>query len=545
MNKQSVIKSNLGGFVLTGLSVLFSTALIAGPVDDSGPKKDSTQNKYINWHNCDYGSSQMVGIETEKAYNEVLKNKKSKTVIVAIIDSGVDIEHEDIQGKIWINEDEIVGNNIDDDNNGYIDDINGWNFIGAKDGENIGFETMELTRLYKEYVDAVKQGKANKLKASSVDYKKVKKLYEQKAADTKQQLDGINQFIDEFKANQLIVAKLLKKEDYTLADFESVDTQDPKEQQALSMIKRSVKNNFAISDLEGYKSHLDEQMNYSLNMDFNPRKMIGDNPYNNQDIYYGNNNVKGPYCFHGTHVTGIVAANRHNNMGLDGIADNVKIMVLRAVPKGDERDKDIANAIRYAVDNGAQVINMSFGKDFSPQKAFVDQAIKYADEKGVLLIHAAGNDGLNIDKNRHFPARYLESDKQMAKNWITVGASSMSKDLKMVGNFTNYGKKDVDVFAPGVDIYSMAPESEYKLASGTSMSAPVVTGVAAVLFSYYPQLTAAQVKDIILQSSDKYEKMKVIKPGSGKKKKTKKFKKLSSTAGIVNLYNAVKMAERM
>ncbi len=543
MNKQSVLNKSVRNLALTGLSALLSTALIAGPFNDSEPKKDSVNNKYVNWHNKDFTSTNVVGIGTEKAYKEILSNKKSNTVIVAIIDSGVDIEHEDIVGKIWTNEEEIAGNNIDDDKNGYVDDIHGWNFIGSKDGKHINHETVELTRLYKEYMDALNEGKADMLKKSSINYKKVVKKFQKESLALKQQSEEIGNMIKEFKANQEIVKGLLKKDNYGLSDFENVQTEDPNEQKAVTMIKRALSNGFGISDLEGYKKQIDNRLNYNMNPDHNPRTIIGDDPYNNQDIYYGNNDVKGPRSFHGTHVTGIVAANRHNEVGMNGIADNVKIMVLRTVPNGDERDKDVANAIRYAVDNGAQVINMSFGKDYSPQKSFVDQAVRYADEKGVLLIHAAGNDGLNIDKQRHFPTRYLETNKEVAQNWITVGASAMTNDLNMAGIFTNYGKKDVDVFAPGVQIYSMAPESKYQLASGTSMSAPVVTGVAAALMSYYPELTASQVKEIILESSIKHEKAKVIKPGSFRKKRKTKFKKLSSTAGIVNLYEACKMAE--
>lgn len=301
------------------------------------------------------------------------------------------------------------------------------------------------------------------------------------------------------------------------------------------------------ADLEEYLKELKEAVdyygvivNYGYNENFDSREIVGDNINNSQERNYGNNDVEGPDPDHGTHVAGIIAADRKNNLGIKGIADNVKIMVVRAVPNGDERDKDVANAIIYAVDNGAKIINMSFGKSFSPQKEAVDKAVRYAEQKGVLLVHAAGNDSEDIDVNKNYPSKFYLDGKE-AKNWIEVGASSAGSDEDLVGSFSNYGRKMVSLFAPGVEIYSTVPDNKYKNNDGTSMASPATAGVAALLMSYFPELTALQVKDILMKSSRKFDNLKVQKPGGGKVD----FNQLSASGGLVNAYEAVKMAKAM
>jgi cell wall-associated protease len=276
---------------------------------------------------------------------------------------------------------------------------------------------------------------------------------------------------------------------------------------------------------------------YGYNPTFDARPIVGDNYADKRERYYGNNNVKGPDPEHGTHVAGIVAADRANGVGIAGIADNVRIMPIRAIPNGDERDKDVANAIRYAVDNGARIINMSFGKSLSPDKVIVDEAVAYAEQKGVLLIHGAGNEKQDNDKSGNYPSRYYANGKE-ARNWLEVGATASGSGKDFVANFSNYGKKTVDVFAPGVDLYSTIPGDRYKEQSGTSFAAPVVTGIAALLWSYFPDLTAAQVVDIISSSTRKFDRLKVNRPGGGEVE----FPELSRTGGLVNAYMAVSLA---
>jgi subtilisin family serine protease len=293
-----------------------------------------------------------------------------------------------------------------------------------------------------------------------------------------------------------------------------------------------------LEEFTEYVEYFEVQAKYGYNTEFDSRAIVGDQYSNLNEKGYGNSDVKGPDAEHGTHVAGIIAANRKNNVGIKGIADNVKIMSVRTVPNGDERDKDVANAILYAVDNGAHIINMSFGKSYSPDKEIVDKAVKYAESKGVLLIHAAGNDGNNTDEEVNYPSRYYQDNKE-ARTWVEVGASAWGADNSFVATFSNYGKKTVDLFSPGVQIYSTIPENKYKDNDGTSMASPATAGVAAILMSYFPDLTAVQVKDILRQSTRKFDNLKVVRPGG---KDEVQFKELSSTGGLVNAYEAVKLA---
>ncbi|NJK84921.1 MAG: S8 family serine peptidase [Bacteroidales bacterium] len=285
------------------------------------------------------------------------------------------------------------------------------------------------------------------------------------------------------------------------------------------------------------------EFNYHYNIDFNPRNIVNDDPENANDSIYGNSDVVATDPSHGTFVSGIIAADRDNGIGMKGIADNVRIMAIRAVPDGDERDKDVANAIIYAVNNGASVINMSFGKDVSPQKHMVDKALKYAESKDVVLVHAAGNESQNTDKSPRYPMNFIGKDPINSK-WLSIGASSIDANESLPGEFSNYGKKTVDIFAPGVNIYSLQPKNEYDIQDGTSYASPMVAGTAALLKSYYPSLSAQQIKEIILSShNDVFKQLKVNVPSSGKKTKKGSFNKLSATGGLLNVYQAVKLAE--
>lgn len=512
---------------------------------DSGKRPD-------NWFNLDPANDKINGVSTERTYEELLKGKKSTTIIVGVLDSGVDYMHEDLKDVMWTNPGEIAGNGIDDDKNGYVDDIHGWNFIGGKDGKNVERDNLELTRLYRFYKPKY-EGKSEtdfKSKKEKQEYKlylELKKEYADQKAEYESTFNQIKFIKEAFEA----MAKELKEQGVEKIDGDAVKKYEPKDQKgkqakffASSMLNRQP--GASLSDLmenieEGFDQY-DNMLNYSLNLDFDPRSIVGDDYANSNERYYGNGDCKGPFSFHGTHVAGIIAATRKNGVGMDGIADNVRIMSVRCVPNGDERDKDVANAIRYAVDNGASIINMSFGKKYSWDKKVVDEAVKYAESKGVLLVHAAGNDGVNIDEVGHYPCKKFENSKKEANNFIDVSALNWQQGEKIAAPFSNYGKRTSDIFSPGVDIYSTAPESKYKDASGTSMAAPVVAGVAAVLKSYYPELTAKDIKKILVNSSRKeFKDTKVIKPGT--KDELIEFDELTKTGGVVNLYEAVKMAQ--
>ena len=504
-----------------------------------------------NWQHLDKMQDGVMGVSADKMYSELLKGKKSVPVVVAVLDGGVDPLHEDLKDVMWRNPCEIPGNGIDDDGNGYVDDVYGWNFIGGKNGENVHHDHLEITRLYIEYDKKYKNADRSKLsKKERKEYdqymefgKTIKEKREEAAASASlygNLMDAINSVIN-----------AIGKEDITEDDLKGFESADPNVSRSAQIMRSMLSQGGDIKDL---KEQLQEAVNYfkgqseyHYNPEFRVRHIVGDNYADSYERHYGNNDVKGPDASHGTHVAGIIGAKRHNDIGMDGIADNVRIMAVRCVPDGDERDKDVANAIIYAVDNGATVINMSFGKGYSWDKKAVDKAVKYALKRDVLLVHAAGNSKQNNDESDNFPNTKFEKrglfGPKKASNWIEVGALSWQDGEDMVATFSNYGKQNVDLFAPGVDIYSTYPDDEYKANSGTSMASPVVAGVAAVIRSYYPELTAAQVRDVILGNTVMTKNAKVKLPGGNGK--LVPFTDLCVTGGTVNAYQAVKAASQV
>lgn len=492
--------------------------------------------------NLDRNIDNYPGISLEKAYETFLSGKEGKEVVVAVIDSGVDVEHEDLHGKIWVNEDEIAGNGIDDDNNGYIDDVHGWNFIGGTEGD-VEFDNLEFTRIYmglrNRFLNKSKSDIASNEKEDYSRYLSMQTQYDNRvkaAEEGKTEYQAILMFYD---MSVKAVKEVLGKKELNAENIQALPKGDERFEAMKELTMLGLTADLKKDLKEGVK-HFDEQLDYMYNLDFDSRKIVGDNYEDKTERFYGNNNYEGPSANHGTHVAGIIAADRNNEIGMKGIADKAKIMVLRVVPNGDERDKDVANAIRYAADNGARVINMSFGKSYSPEKYLVDEAVAYAESKGVLMVHAAGNSSKNTDITNNYPNPVNEKTREACSTWIEVGASNWVSGLDLPASFSNYGRRSVDVFAPGVDIYSTTPDNKYEENSGTSMAAPVVAGLAALIMSYYPELSAKDVKEIIVNSYADYKKEKVQIPGN--KKKTK-FKKLSKTGGVVNAFNALRMAK--
>ncbi len=516
-----------------------------------GVTQQSTNPVPDNWFLLDPETDSVQGVSAEKVYATLLKNKPARNVIVAVIDSGIDIDHEDLKDVMWVNEDEIAGNGLDDDKNGYIDDTHGWNFIGGKNG-NINEETLEVTREYvrlKSKYENMDEAKVSKKdKAEYELWVKVKKMFTELSQKATQQYNFYKQLHDNLVYAYDTLKSILKVDTLTydaLTKLESSNEKVVKAKESLNFIYKNAGKEASIEEVinQIYKGveHFEPQVKCGYNPDCDVRSVVGDNPTDLTEKYYGNNNVEGPDPFHGTHVAGIIAGNRNNSLGIKGIADHVRIMTVRAVPNGDERDKDVANAIIYAVDNGAQIINMSFGKSLSPDKAVVDKAVKYAETKGVLLIHGAGNDSKNNDVEASYPNRYFANGKE-AKNWIEIGASAWGASDKLVGSFSNYGKKSVNLFAPGVQIYSTVPNNDYDNAQGTSMASPATAGVAAIVMAYFPNLTAVQVKEVLVQSTRKFDGLQVTKPGS---KDKIAFSELSESGGLVNAYEAVKLAMTM
>lgn len=554
-----------------------------------------------NWYNLDLAESGFFGISTEKAYRELLTDKRPKReVIVAVIDGGVDINHPDLQHVLWTNKKEIPGNGIDDDGNGYVDDIHGWNFIGSKKG-NLEFDNLELVRLLRIYKPKY-QSTTNLTPLDSAQ-KEEFRLYKKMVGDFgKKYEDASNTFAVLIAINKVLdaAAKTANKAVPDYEDVEKYKADDETEEQVKTIIRRGSRDDggfdkFYKNIKDGYKQY-DAMLKYNLNPKYDMRaELVGDDYSNSNERYYGNNDVKGPDAFHGTHVSGIIGADRSNALGIMGVANNVRIMAIRVVPTGDERDKDVANGIRYAVDNGAKVINMSFGKGYKWDKKVVDEAVKYAEEKGVLLVHAAGNDNQNNDIEENYPNKYYDSKEAEAyreankkpikpdfipplptaqngnlggmgpgynrtavikpvpvdsakfalphaTNWIEVGASAYKDDDNLKADFSNYGKYNVDVFAPGFLINSTIPDNKYEEADGTSMAAPVVSGLAALILSYYPELKPAQVREIIMKSVAKVPHKIKYKNERGENIRVP-FSDICVSGGIVNAYNALKLAD--
>ena len=509
------------------------------PAPTSAPVPAARDSAPHGWHLLDITTDGYAGISAQRAYRELLAGRQPRrTVVVAIIDGGVDTAHVDLRANLWKNPKETPGNSRDDDNNGYVDDVHGWNFIGGPDGKSVNYDTYEVTRLYVQCTErAASLPAAERERCATITADFQEKRAE--AMATAQQIRSIGDALD---GAVRVLEQALRPDSVTEASVRALRPANGNVQQAKQLYLQLAANGITPKVVADARKEIISQVEYGYNTDFDPRDIVGDDETNPTERRYGNADVTGPDAMHGTHVSGIAGAVRGNGIGVDGVAPAVQIMGVRAVPNGDERDKDVANAIRYAVDNGAHIINMSFGKAYSPQKHLVDEAVKYADSRGVLMVHAAGNDGEDVGESPSYPIAAYQGGGS-AQNWIHVGASSWKGGDSLVALFSNYGNEEVDVFAPGEDIHSTFPNNEYESISGTSMAAPVVSGLAAMLMAYYPSLTAADVKRIILQSARRYPDVQVVVPGGSGQKAP--FGSLSTTGGIVDAHAAIQMAERM
>lgn len=532
-----------------------STApIVATPVQSISPsitkKSPLTKAQMKHWNAMDLQRDTVPGMSVDRTYAELIQGRKGETVIVGVIDSGIDIDHEDLKNVIWTNPGEIPGNGIDDDKNGFIDDVHGWNFLGDILGEN-----MEFVRIVRKL--APKYEGKEEIEISIADreefalYKKAKAEFEKELRETNQNKERYQQMLAQLKPAHEAMASKLGKENYSQEDLAGIENPTLMEQQQIAMLGQMLNFAETVPEVldqmnEGityFQSRLDNHFNTTT--DF--RAVLGDDPDDLSDNVYGDNNVASSdptrdNAKHGTHVAGIIAAERNNGIGSDGVANNVLIMPVRSVPDGDEYDKDIALSIRYAVDNGAKVINTSFGKYYSPHADWVYDAIKYAASKDVLIVNAAGNDGLDLDTVNVYPNDQIDNGTEIADSFITIGALNYEYGENMVANFSNYGKVNVDIFAPGVQIWAPTPLNTYEFLQGTSMAAPAVAGIAAVIRSYYPKLSAPQVKKILMDSGIS-PNIDVILGGDPSNKQP--FSSISKSGNIVNMYNAFIMADKL
>ncbi|NNK82282.1 MAG: S8 family serine peptidase [Flavobacteriaceae bacterium] len=509
--------------------------IISTPVEniDTTPLKEVelTEAELQNWAHLDLVSDTVPGMSVNKAYKEIIKNKKGNKTIVAVIDSGIDIDHEDLSSVIWTNSKEVPNNGKDDDNNGYIDDVHGWNFLGTAYDEQL------------EYVRLLASGNTNHPRYNEAKAERDKDY--QKALSSKNRIEQIAQQVN---TADKAVANYLKKDVYTREEVNAIKTENQELKQHISIIKQMYA--FGFDSITEVKKEINddivyytERLNYHFNTEFKGRT-TGDDPDDFSQVTYGDNNVKyvKPEEDHGTHVAGIIAAKRNNGKGINGIANNVQIMPIRVVPNGDEYDKDVYLAIKYAVDNGAKIINTSFGKYYSPHSDKVREAIAYAGQNDVLIINAAGNEGIDLDKKDVYPNDAVGTGKEVSDTFISVGALYPKYGSELIASYSNYGKINVDIFAPGSKIYSTVPENDYSNMNGTSMAAPAVSGIAAIIRSQYPNLSATQVKQVILDSGLPLNSKVMV---SGNYSNIKSFDTLSSSGKIANAYNALILASKI
>jgi secreted subtilase family protein len=510
-------------------------------------------NDLKTWYHKDFSTTNVYGVNTNNAYKFLeSKGLKPRTVVVGVLDSGVEVDHPGLINNMWKNPNEIPNNGIDDDKNGYVDDIYGWNFIGGKTAD-VDADNLEVTRMVKKYqpifegTDSAKN-KANQAKMPEeyAMYQKSKKLFDEKGSEAKQYYQYFSGFNNAIPS----IVKTLNGKTLTKANLAAIkpaSQEDSRNLQILNSLVQEAENvgktpkeveELLKKEVEGALKHYESQATKHYNLDFDPRKeIVGDNYDNYNEKHYGNNHYEGPDASHGTHVSGIIAGLPHGNEVQYGVAHKVaKIMTVRAVPDGDERDKDVANAIRYAVDNGAKILNMSFGKAVSPGKKHVWDAMKYAEKKGVLLVKAAGNENQNIGENEYFPTNFMKQsdEKPFVSNMIVVGAST-NNNQNLRARFSNYNGKMVDVFAPGQEIYSTVPDAKYEYLQGTSMASPVVAGAAAVLWAYMPSLTPQQIKEALVKTVNKSTVNANVDSSAN-------FDQISVAGGVIDLYKAAQYA---
>jgi len=515
---------------------LVAAALLGAPLASAQTEAPAVPT---DWHLLDAADG-AVGVSAAQAY-EMLAGRTAGPVVVAVIDSGVDAAHPDLAPAMWTNPGETAGNGLDDDGNGYADDVHGWGFLGGPDGRNVSHESLEIARL----VRACRDGAP----LDATDCAALEAELAEERAEYAGQAAQMGPIFAQVRAADSLLAARVPAYDGTNAEGLDVGA-DAAAEEARTMIAFVVANMAPIADIRAFEEQIMGRLNYALNPDFDARATVGDDPLDTDDRAYGNADVTGPDAGHGTGVAGLIAALRGNGLGVDGVAPNtaeaqpVRIMALRAVPDGDERDKDVANAIRYAVDNGARIINMSFGKAFSPQKGAVDAAVRYATERGVLLVHASGNNGEDLEPgagNGNFPTAFYGDDAAGADRsatWLEIGASAPDATA-LAASFSNYGATRVDLFAPGVGVTSLAPGGGVQTADGTSFASPVTAGVAALIMSYFPDLSAADVRQILVDSAVRYADAEVGRPGDGE---TVRFGTLSVSGGVVNAAEAVRLA---
>ncbi|MBG7630454.1 MAG: S8 family serine peptidase [Bacteroidetes bacterium] len=509
----------------------------------------SQTKKFDHWHLKDYESDGVPGISLDKLYDELIKNQKGKQIIVAIIDTEIDINHEDLKDFIWINNDEQPNNGVDDDNNGYVDDVNGWNFIGNKNGGNLICSNFSYTRKLKELIPIFKGKTKEEVGNDTLNFK----IYQRALMDhqnMKRQLKEDYEYVEflntGFPRSKKLLDSIFRGSTYTINQLDSLYTIF-KKQDSIKAADIYFMIDFLNFDMHGYADNLAYESNliekYSNNISFDDRAIIGDNVNDIEDRDYGSpfitNSLK--EFTHGSIVSGVLAAHRTNNKGVRGITNTVKLMPLCIQAKfGAETDKDLALSIKYAVENGAQVINISANRTYELHNEWVQQALLYAEEQNVLVVKGAGNSETDIDKIITYPNKNTKD--HVLNNFIVVGATGMELNSNFKPVWANYGRKTVDFYAPGESILTTTPFDSYKVDSGSSLSTAITSGVAALLLSYYPDLKVSEIRQILMESATRYDLDIELDYDSNT---TVPFSKLSNSGGVLNAFNAFVLAEKI
>jgi cell wall-associated protease len=510
-----------------------------------------TPEQLKNWQLKDIQLDSLPGVSLERAYSELLKDKEGEEVIVALLDDHIDLNHENLKDQIWVNRDEIPNNGLDDDGNGYVDDVNGWNFTGNAKGEQVIYMNNEVIRILR-YVNSIaktevlEMSKDSYLKSDSLIVK-INQEYEKEADLAKRKQDYGAFLIKGYKEARKALRKYFPDENYTIEKLDEIKTSDSMLGRHIYYMKDYIKYELSEEWIADYKKEADSLKEKVWNLDYNERTaIIGDNPDDVTDIYYGNNQVGThlEYFKHSTQVASVIAAKGADSSGVKGVSDRIKIMPVCVSTEGNEHDKDIAVGIKYAVDNGAKVINISLGKMFSLHSDWVFDAFKYAEEHGVLIVSSAGN--LNFDlntENDYFFNDNIDNGKEVSGNFLLVGSSTHKVNEQLKSSFSNYDSIDVDLFAPGDSIYVAYPDNKYLFNSGTSLASAITSGVAALIFSYYPHLNANDVKQILMQSGVAYN-LKVNIAARDEEPKLVPFSQISKTGRVLNAYNAILLASK-
>ncbi len=493
------------------------------------------RHRLRGWHLSDWKQDSLPGISLEKAYAWLDTHKSGHTgeeVVVAVLDTKLDIRHEAIRDNLWTNPGEIPGNGLDDDGNGYTDDVHGWNFLGNSAGEDVLYQLSETARAARllEQIDTAALRLSDPKRLATLQ--KYAAAYREDAAFFRENYRALDSILSREEAALRDLAAL--GDNAALQDGEALRNGAANQNEAVLRESRALRDQ---------RKAIAIQKQFFYNPDYQERAITGDRPDDLYDRRYGNPVISGRAPMeHALGVAGVLAARPNNRLGVAGVSEKIRIMPVVMVAEGDEHDKDVALAIRYAVDNGAKIINMSWGKRQSLYPGWVQDAIRYASQRDVLLVHSAGNTADDLDAVDYYPLDYTP-DGEFTESFLSVGALSPRKGPALVASFSNYGQRNVDLFAPGNFIFTPHTGNGYAYKQGTSYAAPLVAGVAALVWSHYPDFTAAEIKDILMASATRVDG-EVYLPRKTRSASPQRvpFTRLCKSGGILNAFAALQLA---